>query len=160
MTRLILVMCVTLAPLFGHAAEEGPAAGCAQTRDDDTVRPYDPSIHAGLLRAYVHLFPQARMPPNEQDFQAGAHIRCMDGRLWACFTGANLPCDKLNMARDNRGAEAFCQTNLDAPVVPAFATGHDTIYSYRCVAGRAEITGTTFALDARGFAATLWTPVE
>jgi hypothetical protein len=100
------------------------------------------------------------MPPNEQAFQAGAHIRCMDGRLLACFTGANLPCEKMNAARDNKGAEAFCQANPDAPVVPAFATGHDTIYSYRCVGRRAEIAGTTFPPDARGFAATLWAPVE
>ncbi len=100
------------------------------------------------------------MPPNEQDFQAGAHIRCMAGQLWACFTGANLPCEKMNTARDNKGAEGFCQTNPDAPAVPAFATGHGSIYSYRCAAGRAEITGTTFPLDARGFAATLWAPID
>ena len=160
MTRPIVVMCVMLAPLLGHAAEEGPAALCAQARDDDTVRPYDPSLRAGLLRAYAHLFPQARMPPNEQDFQVGAHFRCMDGRLWACFTGANLPCAKMNTAHDNKGAEAFCQTNPGAPFAPAFATGHDTIYSYRCVAGRPEISGVTFRVDARGFAANLWALVE
>ncbi len=160
MTRLILVICMTLAPLLGHAAEYGPAASCAQARDDDTVRRYDPSLRAGLLKAYAQLFPQARMPPNEREIHAGAHIRCMDGRLWACFTGANLPCHKMNTSRDNKGAESFCQTNPQAPIVPAFATGHDSIYSYRCVAGRAEITGTTFPLDARGFAATLWAPVE
>jgi hypothetical protein len=160
MKRSIVVACVALAPLLGHAAEAGLATECAQIRNDDTVRPYDPSLQAGLLRAFLHLFPQARMPPNEQEFQAGAHIRCMDGRLWACFTGANLPCDKMNMARDNKGAEAFCQTNPEASFVPAFATGHDTIYSYRCVAGRPEISGETFRLDARGFAAALWTPVE
>jgi hypothetical protein len=160
MTRPIVMMCMMLVPLLGHAAEEGPATLCAQARDDDTVRRYEPSLRAGLLRAYAHLFPQARMPPNEQEFQAGAHVRCMDGRLWACFTGANLPCEKMNTARDNKGAEAFCQTNPDAPVVPAFAAGHDTIYSYRCVAARAEITGSTFPLDARGFAATLWAPVD
>jgi hypothetical protein len=146
--------------LLGNAAEQGPAASCAQAGDDDTVRGYDPSLRAGLLIAYAHLFPQARMPPNEHELQAGAHIRCMDGRLWACFTGANLPCDKMNTARDNKGADAFCRTNPEAPFVPAFATGHDTIYSYRCVTGRAEITGTTFPLDARGFAATLWAAIE
>jgi hypothetical protein len=160
MTRAIVVVCVMLAPLLGHAAEAGLAAECEQVRNDNTIHPYDPSLRAGLLGAYARLFPQARMPPNEQEFQAGAHIRCMDGRLLACFTGANLPCEKMNTARDNKGAEAFCRTNPDAPVVPVFATGHDTIYSYRCVAGRAEITGTTFPMDARGFAATLWTPVE
>jgi hypothetical protein len=158
--RAIVVTCVMLVPLLGHAAEVGLAAQCARVRNDDTVRSFDPSLREGLLRAYGRLFPRARMPRNDQEFQAGAHIRCMDGRLSACFTGANLPCEKMSTARDNKGAWAFCQTNPYAPFVPAFATGHDSIYSYRCAAGRAEINGTTFPLDARGFAATLWTPVE
>ena len=160
MTRPIVVMCVMLAPLLGHAAEEGQAALCAQARDDDTVRRYDPSLRAGLLRAYAHLFPQAQMPPNEQEFQAGAHIRCMEGRLLVCFTGANLPCAKMNTSPDNEGATAFCRAHPDAPGVPAYATGHDAAYNYRCVAGEARIDGETFPLDPRGFAATLWAPIE
>jgi hypothetical protein len=111
-----------------------------------------------LLKAYAHFFPQARMPPNEQEFQAGAHIRCMDGRLWVCFTGANLPCGKMNTARDNKGAEAFCQTNPDAPFVPAFAAGHGSIPIDVSRGGRRSAAA--FPLDARGFAATLWAPVE
>jgi hypothetical protein len=160
MTLRIVAICMLLVPLLGHAAEQGPAASCVQARNDDTIRGYDASLRAGLLTAYQHLFPQAQMPPNEQELQASTHIRCMDDRLWACFTGANLPCEKMNTARDNKGADTFCQANPEAPFVPAFATGHDTIYSYRCVAGRSEITGTTFQLDARGFAATLWAPIN
>ena len=146
MTRPIVVMCVMLAPLLGHAAEEGSAALCAQARDDDTVRRYDPSLRAGLLRAYAHLFPQARMPPNEQDFQVGAHFRCMDGRLWACFTGANLPCAKMNTAHDNKGAEA-AKIDLDAPFVSAFATGHDHRLLLSCDRGFWSSPARRFAPD-------------
>ncbi len=91
MTRSIVVACVILAPLLGHAGQAELPAQCVRVRNDDLVRPYDPSLRAGLLRAYAHLFPQARMPPNEEEFQASVHIRCMDGRLRACFTGANRP---------------------------------------------------------------------
>lgn len=147
-------------PLFARVAGAGPAEQCAQVRNDDTIHPYDASLRAGLLRAYVRLFPQARMPPDDQAFQAGAHIRCMDGQLLACFTGANLPCAKMDTDRDNKGAEAFCRTNPTTPFVPAFATGHDSAYSYRCVAGHAAITGETFPLDPRGFAGPLWAPIE
>jgi hypothetical protein len=84
----------------------------------------------------------------------------MNGRLLACFVGANLPCGKMNTARDNRGADEYCRANANTDVVPAFATGHDTIYSYRCASGRAVIVGRTFALDARGFAAKLWAPID
>jgi hypothetical protein len=84
----------------------------------------------------------------------------MDGRLLACFTGANLPCSRLNDARENQGAATYCRDNPDAPFVPAFATGHDAAYTYRCVAGRASTAGETFKLDPRGFAATLWAPID
>ena len=57
------------------------------------------------------------------------------------FTGANLPCGKMNTARDNQGADDYCRANPDVDVVPAFATGHDTIYSYRCAGGRPVIVG-------------------
>jgi hypothetical protein len=157
MRWFVVAVCAVLVPLRAVA---GPAEQCARLRNDDTVRGYDPSLKAGLLRAYAQLFPQARMPPDDHAFQAGAHIRCMNGRLLACFTGANLPCAKMNAAPDNRGADAFCQANPDAPVVPAFAAGHDAAYAYRCVGGRAENTGETFPLDTRGFAASLWAPVD
>ena len=162
MMRPFVLACLTVLPFLadGAAAEEAAAAQCALDQNDDTVRPYDPSLRAGLLKAYADLFPAAHMPPDERVVQAGTHIRCMDGRLLACFTGANLPCDKMNTARVNEGAEAFCRTNPNALVVPAFATGHDTTYVYRCVAQQAEITGEAFSLDRRGFAAKLWTPIK
>jgi hypothetical protein len=72
----------------------------------------------------------------------------------ACFTGANLPCVKMNIARDNEGPDAFCRSNPNAPGGPAFASGHDSIYAYRCRGRRAEVESTIFPLDARGFAAT------
>jgi hypothetical protein len=90
------------------------------------------------------------MPPDARAFQAGTNIRCVDGGLLACFTGANLPCVKMNIARDNEGADAFCRSNPDAPAVPAFASGHDSIYAYRCSGRRAEVESTIFPLDARG----------
>jgi hypothetical protein len=165
MTRLVLVICVAIASpqtVADHAgaAEAGLAAQCAQAGNDDTVRPYDPALRYELLKAYQRLFPHARVPPNEQAFQAGSHIRCMDGHLRACFTGANLPCAKMNAAPENRGADAFCRSNAQAEIVPAFAAGHDSVYAYRCVSGRAEIAGETFSLDPRGFAAALWTPID
>ncbi|OYV37925.1 MAG: hypothetical protein B7Z80_11500 [Rhodospirillales bacterium 20-64-7] len=135
------------------------ATRCAAAGNDDTIRPYDASLRAQLQKSYERLFPKA--PVDDRMIAAQAHIRCMDGRLYACFAGANLPCRKMNTARANTGAAAFCRSNPDAPVVPAFATGHDSIYEYRCRSGKAEITGRTlFDLDSRGFAKRLWTPLD
>jgi hypothetical protein len=145
--RLAFAAVMLLAPIAGRGGEPGLAAHCAAVRDDDSVRPF------------ARLFPHARTP-DEQQLRAGTHLRCMDGRLLACFTGANLPCGKLNVARDNRGASAFCAANPNAQVVPAFATGHDAAFLYRCTGGQAEVSGETFVPDRRGFAAELWAPVE
>jgi hypothetical protein len=169
--RLLLLAGVLIAPCLGRApvvaaavagplsAEPGLAAECAQVRNDDTVRPYDPSLRAGLLAAYGRLFPRARTP-DEQALQAGAHIRCMNGRLLGCFSGANMPCGKLNMAPDNQGAAAFCSASPNAEIVPAYATGEDAGFLYRCAGGQAEISGDTFLPDARGFAVELWAPID
>jgi hypothetical protein len=156
----LFVIWATPPPGDAHAANTEMATQCAQLRNDDTVRKYDPSLEAGLARAYARLFPGARMPPPIAQLKDGANIRCMNGRLFACFTGANLPCGKMNAARHNPGADEYCRANADADSVPAFATGHDTIYSYRCTGGRPMIVGSTFVLDARGFAAKLWAPLD
>jgi hypothetical protein len=160
---LLFALCcfgAVLPPALAGAATTGTAARCVQVRNDDTVRPYEPSLRAGLMKAYARLFPGAQSPPPEDVLRDGSNIRCMNGRLYACFVGANLPCGKMNSARNNPGADEFCRTNANADVVPAFATGHDTIYSYRCQSGRPLITGRTFALDPRGFATQFWTPLE
>jgi hypothetical protein len=156
----LLLFAIVLLSLFARGSWADPAERCAQVGDDDTILLYDGSLRTGLLRAYTHLFPQARTPPDEQQFQAAVHIRCVGGRLLACFTGANLPCSRMNTERENQGAAAYCRSNPDAPFVPAFATGHDSVHNYRCVAGRASIVGETFKLDSRGFAATLWVLIE
>jgi hypothetical protein len=155
-----LLMVMLLAAGSARAADAGLAAQCARVRDDDTIRGYEPSLHAELVSAFQRLFPSAPMPPEQRMIEAGAHIRCMDGRLLACFTGANLPCEKMDSARENPGAAAFCRDNPNAGLVPAYAAGHDTIYSYRCVSGRPQTDGTLFTLDRRGFAAALWTPLN
>jgi hypothetical protein len=156
----LVLACAAFLPGPTPAAEPDPVAQCARVRDDDTIRPYTPSLRNGLLRAYVRLFPHASMTPDEDEFQAGANIRCMDGHLLACFTGANLPCAKLDQSRVSQGADTFCQSNQNADFVPAFAVGHDNAYAYRCTSGKPAITGTTFPLDARGFAANLWAPLD
>ncbi len=155
-----LCLIILLLPLCARPSLAGPAEQCRQVRNDDTIRPYDASLRPGLLKAYAQLFPRARMPPEEKQFEASAHIRCMDGRLLACFTGANLPCSRMDSKQQNEGASAYCKDNADAPFVPAFATGHDSAYAYRCVGGQALVTGETFKIDPRGFATSLWAPID
>jgi hypothetical protein len=132
---------------------------CRQVKNDDTIRPYSHALHGGTVKAFKKLFPGAASVPRESELQTQASYRCMGGKVLACFVGANLPCAKMNAARDNPGADAFCKTNPDDDTVPAFATGHDTVYSYTCRDGKAVVAGQAWQLDKRGFAKTLWAEV-
>jgi hypothetical protein len=87
----------------------------------------------------------------------GVYWRCMDRAVYACAVGANIPCDaKADHARRNPGAETFCRENPDAVMVPAAATGHATIYDWRCSGGHAVRGKQIFKLDRRGYQTAFW----
>jgi hypothetical protein len=144
---------------FASAADDDLAATCTRVGDDDTLRDYQPSLKAGAAKIFKTMFPGANSPPDEAMLRAQAKFRCMDGKVYACFIGANLPCGKLNTSRHNAGAEAYCRTDPEADFVPLAATGHDSIYSYRCRGGKPEVAHTSYELDRRGFAKSLWLPL-
>jgi len=85
-----------------------------------------------------------------------AQVRCAGAKLLACWVGANLNCGKADTRRSLPGATAFCRANRDAEIVPMVATGHDTIYAWRCVATRAVAGKALVAVDAQGYAADNW----
>jgi hypothetical protein len=90
----------------------------------------------------------------------GGFVRCAGSRLMACVTGANLNCFKANARRSLPGASEFCRANPDADDVPMAATGHDTIYAWRCVGGRALATKVIVAVDAQGYDAGNWKALD
>ena len=90
----------------------------------------------------------------------GGFVRCAGSRLLACVIGANLNCGKANLSRSLTGASEFCRANPDADVVPMAATGHDTIYDWRCVGGRAVATKTVVAVDRQGYDAGNWKEID
>jgi len=87
----------------------------------------------------------------------GNYWRCMDGAVYICTVGANIPCDtKADRAKHNVGADSYCRENPDAAIVPAYATGHRTIYEWRCKRGVAAPGRFIARLDRRGFRTDLW----
>ena len=122
---------------------------CARAGTDDALRP----IPRESVPAVNVLF-GTRMPTDMA--VATTVFRCAAGQALVCTTGANLPCGKANVARKNAGASAWCSTHPNTDFVPAVATGHDTIYAWRCRQGTAEITGKAQDVDSRGFFARYW----
>ena len=148
----IVVMGALLAALF--AATNASAAGqsaslCRAGVSDDMTRP----LPASLAGAAGRLF-GLHMP--DDVIRRTVVYRCMDGKIMLCSAGANLPCGKANVSRDLPGAADWCRTHAEADYIPMFATGHDTIYRWRCTDGRPRIDGTIGTVDARGFVARYW----
>jgi putative hemolysin len=95
--------------------------------------------------------------PN-QPFVDGTFWRCADGKVMACFVGANLPCgEKADTSKTpNQGIVDYCKANANAEVVPAVAAGRATVYEWRCKAGAPEIVKQVFQPDAQGFISEIW----
>ena len=91
-------------------------------------------------------------------FQKNAVWRCVDGQVWACHFGANLPreehADTLQVPTAEM--EDFCKNNRSADVIPAAVTGRATVYEWRCTDGKPAVVKQVFTSDAQGFIADFW----
>ena len=84
--------------------------------------------------------------------------RCMDSKVFICMVGANLPCmEKADLKRTPSEAMLnFCQTNPGQDYIPAYVTGHATVYEWRCSGKEPVITKQFSKPDARGFLSEIW----
>ena len=116
-----------------------------------------PAIPRGLRKAFG-VEPTEPLAP----FERGTSWRCMDGAVYACNVGANLPCD-AKPAADPAPTDAmrtYCAENRDATFIPMYVTGHDTLYDWSCADGSPQRGRQTAELDARGFVASIWHRIE
>jgi hypothetical protein len=149
MKRILLVSFAAFALASQNLRAEDLAAHCASVGDDDRTAP----IPAALAPKAVALF---GFSASAVGFVAKSTVyRCMGAAPWLCNFGANLTCAKADVSRTSTGAEAFCRQNPGAAVVPMAATGHDTIFSWKCVGDRPVITNAE-KVDRRGFIANQW----
>jgi hypothetical protein len=144
------MLAVALLSLAAFAAVPAEAASplCARKGNVDKLEPIPGSLVPAAARLFGVTDPAA--------VQSSTVYRCMGGRVWLCNHGANLVCGKANTSRSNPGVENWCRENPNAAEVPMAATGHDTIYSWRCVRGKPRLAGTIAKVDARGFLADNW----
>jgi hypothetical protein len=85
-------------------------------------------------------------------FLQNTYWRCMNGKVYACSVGVNIPC--MSKARTDRAPtpaiKEFCQANPRADAVPAYVTGHDSIYLWGCKSSRPYVVRQINEPDARG----------
>jgi hypothetical protein len=91
-------------------------------------------------------------------FKQGSYWRCMGGKVYACFVGANLPCDsKADTDKTPTSAETdYCTSNPNSDFIPAAVTGHNTIYSWRCNQNTPAIDKQVFNVDSQGYIQEIW----
>lgn len=91
-------------------------------------------------------------------FMRGTFWRCMDGKVYACNVGANLPCDeKADVSKEpTQGMKDYCKENAGSDFIPMYVTGHSTIYEWKCD-GTTPVAGKAFAeVDKQGYQKGIW----
>jgi hypothetical protein len=164
MTRGLPISCLLLVFLLdagrcvaadtGSIAPGDPFAYCAAIRNIDTPADGGSPIPAALI---PYLAKGLGLPANSALVPESYYWRCMSGAVYVCAIGANIPCEaKADLARRNLGAEHYCRENPDAILAPAYATGHASIYSWGCSAGKAVPGKRLAKIDQRGFRVDFW----
>jgi hypothetical protein len=155
-----LAACVLAACASGSPAATGdPFSYCAAvgTIDAPDARYRGPAVPESIARGLQRAFGAPAETPLEP-FVRGTSWRCMDGAVYACTVGANLPCgERADTDRAPRPAVIdFCRREPDAAMVPMYVTGRSTVYEWRCAGGTPEIARQVTAADARGFLSSVW----
>jgi hypothetical protein len=135
-----------------------PFAYCATvgTMDTPGADHVDPQVPESVAQG-LHQALNAPDTPIDV-LQNGSFWRCMDGSVYACFVGANLPCEaKANTDRTPTQEEIdYCQQNPNSDFVPAVVAGRETTYEWRCLDGAPDIEKQLSQSDAQGFFSDIW----
>ena len=138
---------------------EDPFAYCKSIGDIDTpgsdyTGPKVPDSITSALRKDIGV--SQDMP--DDLFVDGTFWRCMDGNVYACNAGANIPCqERANMSKiPNHGMLNYCGENPDAEFIPMFASGRTTVYEWKCDNGTPEIVKQIAETDKAGYIKGIW----
>jgi hypothetical protein len=142
-----------------EAAYKDPFAYCAAvgTVDSPDSRYVGPKMPEAIVVGLKKAFGVTEGAPPDV-FERGTYWRCMDGKVYACNVGANLPCtEKADTSREpNQGMKEWCDSNQDSEFVPAFAAGRATVYEWRCTGNEPTIVKEINKPDSAGYISNIW----
>ena len=140
-----------------------PFTYCAAvgTIDAPDARYTGPPMPESVARGLKNAFGSPADAPLDS-FLKNSFWRCMDGKVYACTVGANLPCqEKVDTSRTpNEGMVTFCRDTPDADVIPHYAAGSATAYEWRCTNGAPAVVREIVKPDARGFLSNIWSDIK
>jgi hypothetical protein len=130
---------------------ENPFQYCRRVGTDD-----DPG-DVPVSPAFAQVF-SVRMTPTE--IRHNSSFRCYSGRVVGCMVAANLNCGKAETSKTSRGGAESCRFHPNDVMIPMAATGHATIFSWRCSGDRAVPAKVISKVDDRGFIVINWKPLN
>jgi hypothetical protein len=143
-----------LAATQGAWAQISPDEYCRQIGTDDALR----AVPLSLVPTVVRLFHLQAMPVKQ--VERSTYFRCADRHILVCTVGANLACGKAETRRDLPGVKAWCVEHAGSQNVPAYVTGHATIYQWRCDGPWPVASPSALSVDQRGFISQNWKRVN
>ena len=136
-----------------------PFAYCAAvgTIDAPDSRYTGPKVPEAMARGLKKAFGAPAAAPLEP-FLHNTFWRCMDGMVYACTVGANLPCqERADMSRKPMESMTnFCKNHPQAEVIPAVITRRATVYEWTCANEMPEVVRQFAQPDARCFLSNIW----
>ena len=161
----MLLICLSYLGTMGAttAGEEGslrdPFAYCATVGTIDAPGPryIGPAMPEGIIRQLKDAFGLAA-DVSLAPLLKGWAWRCMEGKVYACMVGANLPCTTKadSSPEPAKPLREFCRTRFNAAAIPAVVTGRATIYAWRCSGGQPIIDRQMSQVDHAGFLSDIW----
>ncbi len=133
------------------------AVGTVDTPDD---RYTGEKVPAAIITAIREAAGIAKDAPDSWVAQ-GTVWRCMDGQVWGCFIGANIPCTAKADTSQNPTEEmiSYCKEHPDAELIPASVAGRTTVYEWRCKGQIPEVHKQILHPDKQGFISEFWYPL-
>ena len=139
---------------YDNPFEYCKAVGTVETPGSEYTGPKVPEVIAEKLKKEFGAPDSAPMDA----FMNGTYWRCMDGNVYACNVGANLPCqEKGDFSKEpNDGMLNYCGENPDSDFIPMYASGRATVYEWKCDNGTPEIVKQIAETDKAGYIKNIW----
>lgn len=139
---------------------DDPYAYCAAVGQIDAPDAHytGPKMSDALFKDYLRAAKLDENGDYPDTFKQMTTWRCMEGKVYACNFGANIPCDsKANTDKTpSQAITDYCKENPGAEFIPMAVTGHNVIYNWHCKNDTPEILEAFDTVDAAGYASSFW----
>ena len=170
-----MVGCAPVPPPAGEASAEPAATAATEVTEVDFVTddPFAYCAAAGTIDAPGEGYTGEDVPDviaegiraafdaedvDLETYRRGTVWRCVDGKVYACNVGANIPC----LAKADESQEPaqpmidYCQDNADSDFIPAVVTGRSTVYEWACDDTTPVIVDQFTEVDSQGYLEFAW----